>query len=196
MDFDFTDPTDGHKPGDWRSKYDDPDAWRIIWLEALYLAILLIVIPIFMLLFWIEYPKHWLELPNQKYDPILKYGLAWLSGTLGGTLFDAKWLYRSVARQLWHIDRRLWRLFIPHISGGLAFAVVALISSGMISVFDREVAESKSLIVGVSFLVGYFSDSAIAKLTEIAETIFGVSRTREKHTAGSNIDDIDSKKDD
>jgi hypothetical protein len=33
----------------------------------------------------------------------------------------------------------------------------------------------------LGFLVGYFSDSAIAKLTEIAETLFGTIRAKEKH---------------
>jgi hypothetical protein len=37
------------------------------------------------------------------------------------------------------------------------------------------------LVVGLGFLVGYFSDSAIAKLTEIAETLFGTTRAKEKH---------------
>jgi hypothetical protein len=32
--------------------------------------------------------------------------------------------------------------------------------------------------------VGYFSDSAVAKLTEIAETIFGASRAKERHKDG------------
>ena len=30
-------------------------------------------------------------------------------------------------------------------------------------------------------MVGYFSDSAIAKLTEVAETLFGTIRAKEKH---------------
>lgn len=187
-DIDITDSTDGHKPGEWRSKYKEPDAWRNICFEAVYLAALLLAMPIAMMILWLDHPKHWLDLPDQKYVPVLKYGLAWLSGTLGGTLFDVKWLYRSVARQLWHLDRRLWRWFTPHISGGLAFAVVALISSGVLRVFDRQAVESLSLVVGVSFLVGYFSDSAIAKLAEIAETIFGVSRAKERHKDGGRLE--------
>ncbi len=175
------DPTDGRELLEWRSKYADIDAKRGIRFEAVYLASLLLITPLAILTLWLDYPKHWLGLPDQKYEPILKYGMAWLSGILGGTLFSLKWLYHSVARQVWHQDRRLWRLFTPHISGGLAFAIVALISSGLIRVFDRQAIESHSLVVGVAFMVGYFSDSAIAKLTEIAETLFGASRNREKH---------------
>lgn len=175
------DPTDGRELLDWRSKYTEPDARRNIRFDAVYLAVLLFVIPIAIAILWLDYPKYWLGLSDQKYGRILKYGIAWLSGVLGGTLFDVKWLYHSVARQIWHLDRRLWRLFTPHISGGLAFAIVALISSGMLRIFDRQAVESLSLVVGVAFLVGYFSDSAVAKLTEIAETLFGASQAREKH---------------
>jgi hypothetical protein len=176
-----TDPLDGRKPGEWRSTYKDLDALRGIRFEARYLAVHLIVIPIFIVVLWLEYPKQLLKLSDQKYEPLLKYGIAWLSGVLGGTLFDVKWLYHSVARKVWHLDRRLWRLFTPHISGGLAFASIALISSGLVRIFDPKAVESRSLVTGVAFLVGYFSDSAIAKLAEIAETVFGASRAKEKH---------------
>jgi hypothetical protein len=114
----------------------------------------------------------------------LKYALSWGAGTLGGTLFAIKWLYHTVARQLWHMDRRLWRLFTPHISGGLAFGVTALIASGVIRIFDKNATNSYALLVGFGFLVGYFSDSAIAKLSEVADTLFGTSRSKEKHSTG------------
>ncbi len=78
------------------------------------------------------------------------------------------------------MDRRLWRFFTPHISGGLAFAVVALISSGLVRVFDPHAIESSALVLGVAFLVGYFSDSTAAKLAEIADTIFGANRSTQK----------------
>ncbi len=176
------DPSDGgRKPGEWRSKYREPDAQRGIRFEAGYLAVLLLGVPMAIAILWLDYPKHWLGVSDHKYKGILRYGTAWLSGSLGGTLFDVKWLYHSVARQIWHEDRRLWRLFTPHISGGLAFAFIALISSGMLRIFDRQAVESLSLVVGVAFLVGYCSDSAVGKLIEIAETLFGASRGKERH---------------
>jgi hypothetical protein len=145
------------------------------------MAVLLLGVPIVIAALWLKYPKHWMGLSDLEYNCILKYGMAWLGGVFGGTLFAVKWLYHSVARQIWHLDRRLWRLFTPHISGGLAFVFVALISSGILRIFDRKAVDSLSLIFGVGFLVGYFSDSAIAKLTEIADTLFGASRGKEKH---------------
>jgi hypothetical protein len=181
QDFAPADPTDGRELLDWPSKYKDPGAKCGIRFEALYLALLLFGIPIAITILWLDYPKYWLGLCDEKYKVILKYGIAWLSGVLGGTLFDLKWLYHSVARLSWHLDRRLWRIFTPHISGGLAFAFVAVISSGMLRIFDRQALESLSLVVGVGFIVGYFSDMAVAKLSEIAETLFGASRGKEKH---------------
>jgi hypothetical protein len=180
--FGQADPTDGREFLEWKSKYSDPAAHQGIRFEATYLGILLFVVPLAMLVLWLEYPKHWLRLSDQNYRPILRFGMAWLGGTLGGTLFAVKWLYHSVARQLWHLDRRLWRLFTPHISGGLAFAMVALVGSGLVRIFDSRAVTSLSSIIGIAFLVGYFSDSAIAKLTEVAETLFGTSRAKEKHS--------------
>lgn len=175
------DPTDGRELGEWRSKYTDPGARRAIRTEAIYLAILLIAAPIGIVIFWLQYPKNWLFLSDQKYEVLLKYGLAWLGGVLGGTLFDIKWLYHTVARNIWNLDRRLWRIFTPHLSGGLAFAVVVLMSSGMIRIFDRQALDSLSMVVGVSFMVGYFSDSAVGKLREVADTLFGASHGTEMH---------------
>jgi hypothetical protein len=179
--FGQTDPTDNRKLGDWQSKYTDPEAKRGIRVEALYLGTLLLLSPIMMVVFWLGYPKSLLRLSDEKYAVLLKYSLAWLAGVLGGTLYDAKWLYHTVARQLWHLDRRIWRLFTPHLSGGLAFVVVSLVSSNILKIFDSRAVESGPAIVGIAFLVGYFSDSAVAKLAEVAETLFGTTASQEKH---------------
>ena len=179
--FGQADPTDGREPFDWKSKYGDPVAVREIRREAIYLGFLLFAMPAIMVALWLEYPKHILHLSDDKYRPLLKYGFAWTAGTLGGVLFDLKWLYHTVARGLWHLDRRLWRVFTPHISGGLSFFVLALVASGGLRIFDSKATDSLALVVGLAFLVGYFSDSAIAKLTELAETLFGTVRAKEKH---------------
>lgn len=180
--FGQADPTDDRAELDWQTRYADPAAQHEIRVEAIYLAVLLVAVPILMLVIWIGYPKALLRISAPVYEPVRKYGLAWLGGTLGGILFDLKWLYHSVARGFWNLDRRLWRFFTPHISGGLAFAVVALVASGGIRVFDSRATDSHALVVGTGFLVGYFSDSAIAKLNDIAETLFGTIRAKEKHT--------------
>jgi hypothetical protein len=177
------DPTDGRKPLEWQSRYTDPIARRWIWIEATYLAILILAAPAAILVLWLEYPQHWFHLSDPKYRTLFLYGLAWIGGTLGGTLFDIKWLYHSVARRIWHMDRRLWRFFTPHISGVLAFAVIALTSSGLVRVFDPHALDSSALVLGLAFLVGYFSDSTAAKLAEIADTIFGANRSTPRKDA-------------
>jgi hypothetical protein len=187
--FGQADPTDRRDPYDWKSKYADPAARKAMRFEALYLGSLLFCVPLVMLVCWLDYPTTLLHLSDQKYKPLLKYAFAWSSGTLGGVLFDIKWLYHTVARGLWHLDRRLWRIFTPHISGGLSFFVLALVSSGALRIFDSKATDSFALIVGLGFLVGYFSDSAIAKLTEVAETLFGTTRAKEKHEDPPVADD-------
>lgn len=178
--FGQSDPTDGRKRLDWMSKYP-PEAVKQIRGEAIYLGTLLFVAPLAMVVLWLRQPQFWMQLSEQHYAVVLKFSLAWISGMLGGVLYDLKWLYHSVARQRWHMDRRLWRIFTPHISGGLAFGVIALIDSNIIRVFDRTITSRSVTVVGLAFLIGYFSDSAVAKMTEVADTLFGTSRTKEKH---------------
>lgn len=179
--FGQADPTDNRDVLDWKSKYADPDARKEIRQEAGYLGVLLLGAPVAILILWLRWPQTWLGIPDQRYNVVLRYGLAWVAGTLGGAIFDLKWLYHVVARQLWHQDRRLWRIFTPHISGGVAFGVVALVESDLIRIFDRTIMSRSVAVVGLSFLIGYFSDSSIAKLTELADTLFGTTRSREKH---------------
>jgi hypothetical protein len=181
--FGASDPTDNRKLLEWESRYP-AEASKEIRLEAIYLGCLFMATPWLLLAFFCHAPHYfWKFLDPSFHEPVARYGLAWIGGTLGGTLFAIKWLYHVVARELWNLDRRLWRLFTPHISGGLAFAVIALISSGIMKIFDVKAMHTSSVVVGMAFLVGYFSDNAVAKLTEIADTLFGTSRSKEKHIA-------------
>lgn len=163
---------DSHARWDWKSKYGD-DANAHIRAESWYLGILLISVPLLMVGLWLELPKHVWHIPDPKYPAIMRYGLAWLGGTLGGTLFDLKWLYHLVPRGYWHLDRRLWRIFIPHVSGALSFAIMAVVSSGFIHIFDRTLVNSNAFIVALAFLTGYFTDRSVGKLAELADSLFG-----------------------
>ena len=179
--FGASDPTDNRKLLDWKSRYPR-EALKSIGFEALYLGSILLATPWLLLGLQAHSPIFLWKLVNTgSQDAVTRYGLAWIGGMLGGTLFAIKWLYHVVARELWNFDRRLWRLFTPHISGGLAFAVIVLVSSGIMRIFDSRATNSHASIVGLAFLVGYFSDSAVAKLTEIADTLFGTARSKEKH---------------
>ncbi len=109
---------------------------------------------------------------------------AWLGGVLGGTLYATKWQYHVVAKGLWSLDRRLWRFFTPHLSGSLALAFVVIMGSGLIEIIDRTAMSSIWVCFGISFLVGYFSDSATAKLSEVARTLFGTTKQPEPSGRG------------
>ena len=164
------DPTDGRQAGAWRTRYE-PEAWPYIRKEACYVGLMIIAIAVLIVCTRFDF-FGLLTIPSS----IKKFTYAWIGGTLGGTLFSTKWLYHSVARNLWNQDRFLWRIFTPHISGALAFSFILLISSGIISLFSPAAMERNNAVFGFSFLIGYFSDSAIAKLTEIANTLFGATQ--------------------
>lgn len=169
-----TDPTDNRDPFEWQSKYP-PEAKKQIRLETACVVGTLFSVPVLLFVVWHGLPNVWMRLDDERYATFARYFYAWFGGTLGGTLFDLKWLYHSVARGIWHLDRRLWRMLIPHISGGLAFAVIVLISSGIFRIFDKEQLAQPPVVLGVSFLVGYFSDRAVGKLAEVADTLFGAT---------------------
>jgi len=184
------DLTDGRKAFDWKSRYPDEAKKQIRW-ECAYLLALLFLAPIGLLLLWLGYPRGWLGLTEAQYPTFAHYTYAWVGGALGGTLFDLKWLYHSVAKGLWHVERRLWRMVIPHVSGGLAFAVVLLICSGLFKVFSVGELSRPPVVIITGFMVGYFSDSAIGKLTEVANTLFGSGGKRfpdEDHRARRSSD--------
>jgi hypothetical protein len=173
--FGSSDANDGREKYDWETRYPDT-ALKAIRKERRILFFLLYAIPVLMVLIWSKWIWGELGLGQARYSILARFSYAWLGGMLGGTLFDLKWLYHSVAKGLWHQDRALWRFFTPHISGALAFSFVLLISSNLLRIFDQTTFTSSMSVAAVSFLVGYFSDSAIAKLAEIAETLFGTTR--------------------
>lgn len=166
---------DGRVAGHWETRYV-LEAQKHILREAQYLGALLFLLPLIALGLWCRLPQYLANIPEYQYASILKYGFAWFSGSLGGTLFAIKYLYHSVAKYNWNLDRRLWRIFTPHISGALAFVTLALVSSRILQVFDRETLNSFPFVIGFGFLVGYFSDNAIAKLAQLAGKLFNTSK--------------------
>jgi hypothetical protein len=173
------DITDDRAAGDWKSRYDDPVAKWWIRAEACYLFVHMVIViaTIFGLAVADSYPGGSAppaSLPNTlSWQQLLH---SWLGGVLGGTLFAMKWLYHAVAKNLWHVDRRLWRLFTPHLSGALALAFAILLSSGIVDIVNQEGMASKWACFAICFLVGYFSDNATAKMSEVAKTVFGATQ--------------------
>ncbi len=62
-------------------------------------------------------------------------------------------------------------MFSPFISGGLALAIGTLLDSGILGLAPK--TDSVSYYFSLGFISGYFADSALLKMQEIAETIFG-----------------------
>jgi hypothetical protein len=183
VDFAPTDLLDGRKKGHWQTRYPDADAQKAISFEKWYLCGCLAAVPVSLLILYGIRAYNPFELGG-KHDALILGTSAWIGGMAGGTLFSLKWLYHSVAQYIWNIDRRLWRLFTPHLSGALGFFFVTIVSSGIFRLFDASVLSGLKANLAVGFLVGYFSDTALAKLTEVAQTLFGATKDRASHVRG------------
>lgn len=96
------DYTDGRKLGDWRSRYDQEALGSIRW-EAAYLTVILVIAVVMMFMIWLGTPQRLLKLTDENAFVFARYGLAGLAGMLGGILFAMKWLYHSVAKQIWNL---------------------------------------------------------------------------------------------
>lgn len=164
--------TDGRAQLDWRSKYD-ADAVSQIRFDATYIGLLLIVALSAIFLTWrgTTYMLMTTGCETCSHATFNKYSYFFLGGFLGGVLFAMKYLYKVVARQYWNMDRRLWRLFSPFLSGGLALVVGALIDSGVLGLTVK--VASGAAYFSYGFITGYFADRAIDKMQEVAETVFG-----------------------
>jgi hypothetical protein len=175
-----TDLTDHRNRGEWETRYPTEVHEEIV-VEAVYLvsvAILFLATGAWAFLVRHELlhdrvgeePFKWLTVP----------AMAMSGGGLGGTLFGLKWLYHSVAKGSWSLDRRLWRFFTPWISAVLALAFMALVASDVLQLFNSRIMQRLSAVFGVSFLVGYFSDTTIGKLNEVVNVLFGRSGREER----------------
>jgi hypothetical protein len=176
--------TDERSKGQWESRYP-PRAQTQIRLDALYVALVLILTLASILLTWRGTAFQLLagDCTTCNRGTFERYAYFYLGGQLGGTLFGVKYLYNVVARGWWNIDRRLWRLFSPFLSAGLAVAVGALVDSGVFGLTTK--ATSGAAYFSLGFVAGYFADSALRKMKEIADTVFGSPEEHASHSAKS-----------
>ena len=170
--------TDGRPRLDWKGHYQN-DAQHEIRKDALFVALVLLATFITLVLTWRGFTFDVLAFQcgscsREKFD---RYAYFFLGGLLGGTLFGVKYLYKVVARGFWNIDRRLWRLFSPFLSAGLALVVGAFIDSGVLGLTIK--VGSGAAYLSYGFITGYFADRAIDKLQEVAETVFGAPGRRD-----------------
>jgi hypothetical protein len=175
------DYTDGKKRGEWQTSYPT-EARKMIRRETAFLVIIFIVciVGVFSVLWQACRSSEGVADPAQKIDQgsVMFFGYlgAIFAGTLGGCCFGLKCMYHFVAKMMWHEDRRLWRLLSPPLSGVLSLFMVFLVASGLLQVFDLKFVEHPVRVMAFSFLVGYFSDKALAKMAEVADTLFGSAR--------------------
>ncbi|HET6509389.1 MAG TPA: hypothetical protein VFG42_21505 [Baekduia sp.] len=167
---------------DWESRWPKRARWHIRF-ELLYLVALFAASPVGLFCLSAGKLDEPLDLTTEESRSLALYGAAWFGGLLGGCLFSMKWLYHSVARGKWHLDRRPWRFLTPLVSAGLAFGTMALFISGALPIFSDQITGTLSGVAGVSFLVGYFSDDTVAALAAAASKLL---RGAEEQSDGSD----------
>jgi hypothetical protein len=163
------DLADARAPFDWASKWQGPAVQKMR-CEAGYL---LVCLAVGLFVFGAQfYPRA----PGTEPLSLVTFALlAWSAGLIGGTAFGIKWFYHVIAKGLWHMDRRYWRLFCPIISSVLAlFANLVLYKDSLTEGGHSGLSLALKLII-TGFLAGYFSDNAFAKLAEVAKVLFGTS---------------------
>jgi hypothetical protein len=164
------DEADGRTRQDWRSHYPT-EARKQIRLEASVVAAISIGSLVMVFMVWSGLIAKWAGCSACARPVFARYGYFFCGGVLGGTLFGIKFLYHVVAKGFWHQDRCLWRVLSPLLAGSLAFIVGALTDAGFLGL---TISASKApAFLSLGFITGYFGDKALAKMTEMADVIFG-----------------------
>ncbi|WP_016954507.1 hypothetical protein [Catenovulum agarivorans] len=162
--------TDDRNKYEWQSKWCEESSKKIkteaIWMGALFFLSLLLMVLAWRGDIYRVLTYDCLTCATQ----IDQYIFIFIGGLFGGTIFGLKYLYKVVARGHWHLDRKLWRIFSPLLSAGVALAFGTLFDSGIIGLEIN--TDKPSGYFAIGFLTGYFADSAIAKMQEVAETLF------------------------
>lgn len=173
------DYTDGRALYDWQSRFPE-QACKHIRCEAIFLtSILLLLISLCGAALVLSGSTYTLNLaPNvsANFDP--RVIVIFLCGAVGGTTFSIKWLIHAVAKGNWHLDRRLWRMFVPLVGGVYACAVLTLLDSGVILGHGANATRGVAAAAAMGFLIGYFSDGVSGLLTNIANAVFGTVREK------------------
>ncbi|PPD55407.1 MAG: hypothetical protein CTY12_01125 [Methylotenera sp.] len=172
------DPTDGRAKYDYKSRY--PLCIRAqMFSEALYLLAILIISTYHLVwMFGDSLPFWQTQLTFTELNRDLQKMFAFFTaGTIGGTMFGLKYLHHVVGKGLWNEDRRIWRIFTPFLTALLAAMFGILVDGGFIHLSTQVDGKPPySSYVSIGFFTGYFADTALAKLQEIATFIFGAEK--------------------
>lgn len=179
-DNDVPDYDDGRLEGDWQSRYERR-AWVQIVVEfALLLSYLIVAIYFLMEAITAKTPdttKSGLLYSQMLGVYFVEAHVKWLAlataGFIGGAVFDLKWLYHSVAKGIWNVDRCLWRIIVPFNSSMVSLFTGFIFASGVIPFFRNESFEEFYVLLGFGFVFGYFSDNLLAALQNLAAKVFG-----------------------
>jgi hypothetical protein len=181
-------PTDGREKNSWKTRYEDA-AWRQIWIELSFLLVLMFFCSAALVYIGaaLTFDRNATEVHLPLTSIVLDRSfLRWLAvafaGMLGGTSFDLKWLYHSVAKGLWNQDRVLWRIIVPFISGIVSVFLAFMIVSGIVPFLKADSFKSLYFGLGFGFLFGYFSDSVLAALKKFADGVFGRTNDPAPHS--------------
>lgn len=171
VDVDVKLPDDDHKLWEWKTKYQD-GAWKYIRRESIYLGLLFVLALAVLVLHMsgVLYSCHLAMVidPTQPidFDIFCRGAYCIIMGFLGGTIYDIKILYKSVASGKWHKDRLLWRIATPWVSMALTIVVAGVMAEEVFS------SASGFMSITIGFFAGYFSESAIGKLYSVAQVLF------------------------
>jgi hypothetical protein len=167
---------DGRARGDWQTRYPTK-VWCAVTVEAAYLVLIFVGCLLGLFYTWLGAFSAALDLQETRALAFNRYLFYLFGGMLGGVLFGVKWLYHSVARGFWNLDRQPWRYLVPILSAGFALASSFIIEAGL----SRMPASGREPeYVAVGFLIGYFSDKAISMLSRVADVIFGSPEKRDR----------------
>lgn len=170
-------------PGDQETRFRGSARVQIV-VEFSYLVIILFSVLAFLVLTfnWALVPgpaehlieRGWLERTFSQPPMAMVAGL-FLSGMAGGTAYTLKWLYHTVAKDIWFKDRLWWRLSIPWMGGLLGVFAIFIFSRTLGTRFDEAALDPHNFFpaCGLSFLVGIFADGTLASLEKLANKTLG-----------------------
>ena len=159
-------------PDDWKTAYS-PDAWKRIRAEGIYLGcVLLLAVAVTAILLRVDLSQH---------ANVQKFLCCALGGIAGSWIFAMKWYVRAITHHIWRWDLIAWRLTSPFMGIFLSVSAYAIIQAGLLGItFDsNQGVDPKVFAYGIGFLVGLCSDVVMGKLTEVAETVFGRTTSRD-----------------